>query len=172
LDPAQLERLFEAFYTTKPGGLGMGLSICRSIIEAHDGRLWAEANEPKGAVFQFILPQEDTEAGTCRVSCLLHCRPPLRASSTAGPRRFVPNNEIEAYSRTGGGTSEIGLDGHAFVPVGNSPVGDRGPDELMRRRGDVGRQTGVRAQASISTQPGIILLQGTGIWVGADPVDS
>jgi C4-dicarboxylate-specific signal transduction histidine kinase len=64
LDPAQLERLFEAFYTTKPGGLGMGLSICRSIIEAHDGKLWAEANEPQGAVFQFILPQEDTEAGT------------------------------------------------------------------------------------------------------------
>ena len=59
LDPAQLERLFKAFYTTKPGGLGMGLSICRSIIEAHDGRLWAEANEPQGAVFQFILPQED-----------------------------------------------------------------------------------------------------------------
>jgi C4-dicarboxylate-specific signal transduction histidine kinase len=63
LDPAQLERLFEAFYTTKPGGLGMGLSICRSIIEAHDGKLWAEANEPQGAVFQFILPQEGTEAG-------------------------------------------------------------------------------------------------------------
>jgi C4-dicarboxylate-specific signal transduction histidine kinase len=56
LDPASLERLFEAFYTTKPAGLGMGLSICRSIIEAHGGRLWAEANEPQGAVFQFTLP--------------------------------------------------------------------------------------------------------------------
>jgi signal transduction histidine kinase len=64
LDPAQLDRLFEAFYTTKPGGLGMGLSICRWIIEAHDGRLWAEANEPKGAVFQFILPQDVRDAGT------------------------------------------------------------------------------------------------------------
>jgi signal transduction histidine kinase len=64
LDPAQFERLFEAFYTTKPSGLGMGLSICRWIIEAHDGRLWAEANEPKGAVFQFILPQEVNEVGT------------------------------------------------------------------------------------------------------------
>jgi signal transduction histidine kinase len=64
LDPAQLERLFEAFYTTKQGGLGMGLSICRWIIEAHDGRLWAEANEPKGAVFQFILPQEAKAVGT------------------------------------------------------------------------------------------------------------
>jgi PAS domain S-box-containing protein len=56
LDPATLERLFDAFYTTKPGGLGLGLSICRSIIEAHGGRLWAEANVPRGAVFQFTIP--------------------------------------------------------------------------------------------------------------------
>jgi len=56
LTPAALERLFEPFYTTKAGGLGLGLSICRSIIEAHDGRLWASANEPRGAVFQFTLP--------------------------------------------------------------------------------------------------------------------
>jgi signal transduction histidine kinase len=50
------KQLFAAFYTTKPGGLGLGLSICRSIIEAHDGRLWASANQPRGAVFQFTLP--------------------------------------------------------------------------------------------------------------------
>jgi PAS domain S-box-containing protein len=50
-----VEQLFESFYTTKPGGLGMGLSICRSIIEAHGGRLWASANEPRGAIFQFTL---------------------------------------------------------------------------------------------------------------------
>ncbi|HTU55290.1 MAG TPA: ATP-binding protein, partial [Acetobacteraceae bacterium] len=56
LDPAELERLFEAFYTTKQGGLGMGLSICRSIVEAHGGRLWAEANEPRGAAFRFTVP--------------------------------------------------------------------------------------------------------------------
>jgi signal transduction histidine kinase len=55
LMPENVERLFESFYTTKPGGLGMGLSICRSIIEAHGGRLWASANEPRGAVFQFTL---------------------------------------------------------------------------------------------------------------------
>ncbi len=56
LGEGEPEQLFEAFYTTKPGGLGLGLSICRSIIEAHDGRLWSNANEPRGAVFQFTLP--------------------------------------------------------------------------------------------------------------------
>jgi C4-dicarboxylate-specific signal transduction histidine kinase len=50
------ERVFDAFYTTKRSGLGMGLSICRSIIEAHQGQLWATANVPRGAVFQFTLP--------------------------------------------------------------------------------------------------------------------
>jgi PAS domain S-box-containing protein len=58
LAPATLEHLFEAFYTTKPTGLGMGLSICRSIIEAHGGRLWAEANEPRGSIFQFFTPTQ------------------------------------------------------------------------------------------------------------------
>jgi C4-dicarboxylate-specific signal transduction histidine kinase len=56
LDPQGLERLFEAFYTTKPQGLGMGLAISRSIIEAHGGRLWAWTNVPRGAVFEFALP--------------------------------------------------------------------------------------------------------------------
>jgi signal transduction histidine kinase len=56
LTPASLERLFEPFCTTKPGGLGLGLSICRSIIEAHSGRLWVSANVPRGATFQFTLP--------------------------------------------------------------------------------------------------------------------
>ncbi|MDH2340959.1 PAS domain S-box protein [Bradyrhizobium sp. SSUT77] len=58
LGAATVDRLFEPFYTTKPAGTGMGLSICRSIIEAHGGRLWAGANEPQGAVFQFNLPSE------------------------------------------------------------------------------------------------------------------
>src|ERR1700692_3920509 len=53
---ASLERLFTPFYTTKPGGLGMGLSICRSIIETHGGRLWVTANLPLGAIFHFTVP--------------------------------------------------------------------------------------------------------------------
>ena len=56
LPEGAIERAFEAFYTTKSSGLGMGLSICRSIIEDHGGRLWAAANEPKGAALQFTLP--------------------------------------------------------------------------------------------------------------------
>ena len=56
IDPEHLERVFEAFYTTKSSGVGMGLSICRSIIDAYGGRLWADVNEPRGAVFQFTLP--------------------------------------------------------------------------------------------------------------------
>jgi signal transduction histidine kinase len=51
-------RVFEAFFTTKSGGLGMGLSICRAIIEAHGGRLWAEPNVPRGAAFHFTLPSQ------------------------------------------------------------------------------------------------------------------
>jgi C4-dicarboxylate-specific signal transduction histidine kinase len=56
LDPASLDRLFQSFYTTKPDGIGMGLAISRSIVEAHGGRLAATPNEPHGAVFRFPLP--------------------------------------------------------------------------------------------------------------------
>jgi signal transduction histidine kinase len=56
LDPERLDHLFDSFFSTKPQGLGIGLTISRSIIEAHSGRLWAEANAPRGAIFQFTLP--------------------------------------------------------------------------------------------------------------------
>jgi signal transduction histidine kinase len=56
LNRESADRLFDAFYTTKAQGMGMGLPISRSIIEAHGGRLWATANMPHGAVFQFTLP--------------------------------------------------------------------------------------------------------------------
>jgi len=56
LNATELQRAFEPFYTTKPQGMGMGLAISRSIIEAHNGRLWATVDAPRGAVFQFTLP--------------------------------------------------------------------------------------------------------------------
>src|SRR5205085_8397577 len=59
IDPADLDRLFQSFYTTKPDGIGMGLAISRSIIEAHGGRLKAAPNQPQGAVFRFTLPVEE-----------------------------------------------------------------------------------------------------------------
>jgi len=58
LSAKTLPRLFEPFYTTKPGGWGMGLAICRSIIEAHGGRMWATRCEPWGALFQFTIPAD------------------------------------------------------------------------------------------------------------------
>ena len=58
IDAEKLEQVFQPFYTTKASGMGMGLSICRSIIAAHGGRLWAEANQPVGTLFQFTLPPD------------------------------------------------------------------------------------------------------------------
>jgi signal transduction histidine kinase len=57
LDPQGLERIFDAFYTTKQGGMGMGLSISRSIIENHGGKLWAAANDGPGVSVQFTIPK-------------------------------------------------------------------------------------------------------------------
>jgi len=62
LDQQGMERIFRAFYTTKPQGMGIGLSISRSIIETHGGRLWAERSERPGATFQFTLPVYEPSA--------------------------------------------------------------------------------------------------------------
>ena len=64
LGQADLERVFASFYTTKPGGMGLGLAICRSIIEVHCGRIWATAHAPRGAVFEFTLPAGQGETAS------------------------------------------------------------------------------------------------------------
>jgi signal transduction histidine kinase len=61
LDPDARDKIFDPFYTTKPTGMGMGLSICRSILQAHGGRLWAEVKDGPGAIFHFTLPRYQQE---------------------------------------------------------------------------------------------------------------
>jgi signal transduction histidine kinase len=56
IDPDNIDRIFDAYFTTKPSGMGVGLSICRSIVEAHNGRLWASASALHGSVFRLELP--------------------------------------------------------------------------------------------------------------------
>jgi C4-dicarboxylate-specific signal transduction histidine kinase len=82
LQPEELGRLFEAFYTTKPHGMGLGLAISRSIIEAHSGRLWGESQRGRGAVFSFRLPAAETSRRARWASTSRRSR--LRRSSRSG----------------------------------------------------------------------------------------
>ena len=70
LDPNAMDKIFDPFYTTKPGGMGMGLSISRSILQNHGGRLWATAKDGPGTIFHFTLPkyhEERSHAGVAGV---------------------------------------------------------------------------------------------------------
>jgi hypothetical protein len=88
IDPEHIERVFDAFYTTKSSGVGMGLSICRSIIDAHGGRMWADANEPRGAAFQFTLPSP------VRSSWILFGRVARMESRTKTPHEMLLINRL------------------------------------------------------------------------------
>ncbi|MGB9204925.1 MAG: PAS domain S-box protein, partial [Terriglobales bacterium] len=70
LDANTIAKIFDAFYTTKPGGMGMGLSICRSILQSHGGRLWATARDGPGTAFHFTLPQYQEEESSARVAAV------------------------------------------------------------------------------------------------------
>jgi signal transduction histidine kinase len=63
IDSKDMDRIFEALFTTKSSGMGMGLLICRSIIEAHGGRLWASPGTPYGSIFHLVLPIDETRSG-------------------------------------------------------------------------------------------------------------
>jgi PAS domain S-box-containing protein len=118
IDPECIERIFEAFYTTKSGGMGMGLSICRSIIDAHGGRLWAEANEPGGAIFQFTVPSAEKELMNCPQSARKTGEPhedtPVDTShqpASEGSKRLHPSKRGSGFDhrrRPSRGSSESG----------------------------------------------------------------
>ena len=65
IDPSQIDRIFDAFFTTKAQGMGMGLSICRSIVESHGGQLWASARSPHGSMFCVKLQSATPEVSNC-----------------------------------------------------------------------------------------------------------
>jgi PAS domain S-box-containing protein len=100
IDPENLDRVFEAFYTTKTTGVGMGLSICRSIIDAHGGRLRAGVNEPRGALFQLTLPDAEKEIMDPRPASLqTRERYEDSASDALGPLAYEDNKRPHRSGR-------------------------------------------------------------------------
>lgn len=98
IEAEHLDQVFEPFYTTKTGGIGMGLSICRSIIDAHGGRLWTEANQPRGAVFQFTLPAVDESSKSLSSTCLGMNRTTPVVDGAEGSR--MPDSSAHGFKST------------------------------------------------------------------------
>ncbi len=106
IDPDHVDRVFEAFYTTKSSGVGMGLSICRSIIDAHGGRLWADMNASRGAVFRFTLPDADKELTTSLRPTRLTREPHEDTVSDAAHQPAYEGNKRPPRSRSGRGRGQ------------------------------------------------------------------
>jgi CheY-like chemotaxis protein/anti-sigma regulatory factor (Ser/Thr protein kinase) len=136
IDPEHLERVFDSFYTTTPSGMGLGLSICRSIVDAHGGQLWAAANEPKGAVFQFWLPaaNKDHELPADLSGSTVFGRQPARSLSSetkadllsflasgamleSDPIVFVIDDDRAVRDSVGRLLRSVGLDARLFASV-------------------------------------------------------
>ena len=108
IDPDHLDRVFQAFYTTKSSGVGMGLSICRSIIDAHGGRLWADTNASRGAVFRFSLPGAGKELTNSRRSAHLTGEPHQDTVSDAAHQTAYEGNKRPHRSWRGRGQRRRG----------------------------------------------------------------
>jgi hypothetical protein len=117
IDPKDLERVFETFYTTKSRGIGMGLSISRSIVAAHGGRLWADVNAPRGAVFRFTLRSAARDSG-------------ILLGRLAGPQRRA---ETLQQTRLVNGLLKV-ADDSILGRAGLVDVVDVGGDEDRRNR--------------------------------------
>ena len=108
IDPDHLDRVFQAFYTTKSSGVGMGLSICRSIIDAHGGRLWADVNASRGAVLRFSLPGAGKELTNSRRSAHLTGEPHEDTVSDAAHQTAYEGNKRPHRSGRGRGQRRRG----------------------------------------------------------------
>jgi hypothetical protein len=108
IDPDHLDRVFQAFYTTKSSGVGMGLSICRSIIDAHGGRLWADVSASRGAVFRFSLPGAGSELTNFRRSANLTGEPHEDIGTDAARQTVYEGNKQPHRSSRGRGQRRRG----------------------------------------------------------------